>query len=520
MPPRPEPRRTCPLGWNIDTPLGLLAVQCRSNAIFISEPAAPRAKELGGDAMTAQRFCTNCGSGVDPASTYCGNCGSPIASPTGQSSPPPTLGRSSRDAAPEKPRRGLRILVFLAIVAAVVVWLTVVAQHGTSSGSAPDSASDIDSGSSSSSVELPASEQSFISTVSAAQSQSRNVDNDMQRGGVKAARDRSLCTQMGSLQVTDWVGTVGTIDSNSDGKGVLAVQVAPDITVETWNNALSDIGSDTLIEPGSPVFQAASAMKQGALVRFSGTFLPGDDGGDCLREGSLTLEGKVESPDFIFRFSSIAPYTAASPTSTTTQQSSNSSNADSTLPTVAPLPSAQTVPVSQDTPQAQQTGSALGDQPSSTPPAIPATLQSGPQVTAVAQPSTPEQLTPVASSPADSGNSPQLSGVFTGVVHNETARLSSVFSIQVQDTSGSLSGCMIVDPPLTGSGKLQGTATGDNVSFVVISTAGRISFTGQLTQQGTISGTYTVQHDNGMTEDGAFTLRRGNTNTPAMNCQS
>lgn len=471
--------------------------------------------------MNVQRFCSNCGSGVDPASAYCGNCGSPIASPSGQSSRPPTLGRSSPDTAPERPRRGFKVLIFLVIVAGVVVWLTVVAQHGTSSGSAPDSASDTESGSATSSVTLPESEQSFISIVSAAQSQSRNVDNDMQRGGVKAARDRSLCTQMGSLQVSDWVGTVETIDSNSDGKGVLAVRVAPDITIETWNNALSDIDSDTLIEPGSPVFQAASAMKQGALVRFSGTFLPGDDGGDCLREDSLTLEGKVESPDFIFRFSSIAPYTAASPASTTAQESPSTSDTESALPTGATLPNAQAVPVSQDTPQSQQTAMPVGDQSSPSTPANPATPQSGPQVTTVAQPSSPNptQLSSAASSAVDNGTSPQLSGLFTGIVHNETAHLSSVFSIQIQNTNGSLAGCMTVNPPLSGSGTLTGVATGDNVSFVVTSDVGRISFTGQLARQGTISGTYTVQHGNGLTEDGEFTLRRGDPNSSAMNCQ-
>jgi hypothetical protein len=160
-------------------------------------------------------------------------------------------------------------------------------------------------------LKLPASQASFVSIVSVAQSQSQNVANDMQRGGVKASRDQSLCAQLESLNVTDWVGTVKKIDSNSEGKGVLAVDVAPGISLETWNNGLSDIGSNTLIEPGSPVFQSASAMEQGQRVTFSGTFLPGNShSGDCIKEASLSLRGKVESPDFIFRFSKISPYLA------------------------------------------------------------------------------------------------------------------------------------------------------------------------------------------------------------------
>ena len=142
--------------------------------------------------------------------------------------------------------------------------------------------------------QIPSLQQTFVSIVSAAQSQSRSAANDMQRGGVKANRDQSLCAQFQSLDVTEWVGTVRTIDSNSDGKGVLAVDIAPRITLKTWNNSLSDVTSNTLIEPGSPLFQAASAMKRGQKVRFSGTFLAGgsSDGGDCLKEASLTLRGK------------------------------------------------------------------------------------------------------------------------------------------------------------------------------------------------------------------------------------
>ncbi len=253
--------------------------------------------------------CTRCGSYNEETARFCGNCGAPASGVATPSTPVET-------GAPQPPRRrgrarkfALYFLLIIGVTAAIWAFISI-AGTPASAPTAP-------------AVQIPASEQSFISIVSAAQSQSRNVDNDMQRGGVKAARDHSLCTQMGSLeslQVTDWVGTVDTVDSNSDGKGVLAVRVAPDITVETWNNDLSDIGSDTLIEPGSSVFQAASAMKQGDLVRFSGSFLPGTmffgGGGDCLKESSLTLKGKVESPNFIFRFSGISAYSAALTTTT------------------------------------------------------------------------------------------------------------------------------------------------------------------------------------------------------------
>lgn len=190
-------------------------------------------------------------------------------------------------------------------------------------------------------VPLPQAEAQLIQIVSAAQAESRKAENDMQRGGVKAKRDRALCEAVTSLAVSGWIGTVEKIDSNSDGKGVLEIAIADDILVKTWNNAMSDIGSKTLIEPGSPVFQAASAMKRGQRVAFSGTFLKGSEG-DCLAEGSLSLRGKIEDPEFIFRFSAISTNLPSQPP--VAQQ--NAAPATTTAPAVPAIQqTAPTTPV-------------------------------------------------------------------------------------------------------------------------------------------------------------------------------
>jgi hypothetical protein len=148
------------------------------------------------------------------------------------------------------------------------------------------------------SIKLPPLEESFISIVSAADSQSLRVENEMQRYEVKTSRDHSLCSQIlsPSPEVSDWVGTVTSIGMNSDGMGTVFVQIAPNITIATGYTALVGIESEALIEPGSPVFQSASTLKEGELVRFSGTFLA--DGHDCVYE---------DIGNFIFRFSNISP---------------------------------------------------------------------------------------------------------------------------------------------------------------------------------------------------------------------
>ncbi|WP_238912517.1 hypothetical protein [Achromobacter xylosoxidans] len=152
----------------------------------------------------------------------------------------------------------------------------------------------------------PKDQQEFLQIVAAAQRQARGAENDMQRGGIKASRDQQICAAMKSRSVTGWIGTVKLVDANSDGKGVFTVEISDDVRIKTWNNAFSDMSDKTMFEPGSAMFNTASNLKKGQRVKVSGSFLKGTQG-DCLKEASLSLSGKVQDPDFIFRFLSIEP---------------------------------------------------------------------------------------------------------------------------------------------------------------------------------------------------------------------
>ena len=150
-----------------------------------------------------------------------------------------------------------------------------------------------------------AQQADFIKIVQEGQTAAKAAENDMQRGGHLATRGKALCSLLQSKKVANWTGWVDTVDSNSDGKGVLAIKVAKDIHLETWNNALSDIMDETLLEPGSPIFNAASALKKRQEVKFSGEFIT--DETHCLGEQSLSLDGKISDPEFTFRFSEVSP---------------------------------------------------------------------------------------------------------------------------------------------------------------------------------------------------------------------
>jgi len=133
--------------------------------------------------------------------------------------------------------------------------------------------------------------------------------NDMQRGGFLAQRNQMLCQLLRDMKAVNWSGMVYHVGANGDGKGVLAIEVAPDVYVKTWNNFFSDTFDHTLLEPGSAVFQQASALSRGQAVVFSGRFVADHTGaaGACLSESSMTLSGKLDEPEYIFLFESIRP---------------------------------------------------------------------------------------------------------------------------------------------------------------------------------------------------------------------
>lgn len=152
-------------------------------------------------------------------------------------------------------------------------------------------------------VQMPSDEAEFVTIVSEAQEAIKSSTNDMQVGGVKARRDADICKLITETSINGWLGKVEDIGANSDGKGVISLKLADGITVRTWNNSFSDGSDNTLIESGTDVFESASSLKNGDIVRFSGDFIA--DKGSCLRETSLSLRGKISSPEFIFRFRNI-----------------------------------------------------------------------------------------------------------------------------------------------------------------------------------------------------------------------
>ena len=151
---------------------------------------------------------------------------------------------------------------------------------------------------------IPSDQARFVSAVLAAKAAFKSAPNQMAAGGVRSRRQQAICNALQGQSASGWAGKIEELSSNGDGKGVVSIELAPDVHVSTWNNALSDIGSDTLIDPSSSLFKKLSSMKRGDAVSFSGRFSPSTV--DCVVEKSVTLSGSMTDPDFTMRFSSIS----------------------------------------------------------------------------------------------------------------------------------------------------------------------------------------------------------------------
>ena len=155
-------------------------------------------------------------------------------------------------------------------------------------------------------ADIPAAQQAMSDAVATGRAEAESAETDLQRANVLNVRSDTMCESVPDGAVTDWIGTVVTVDANGEGKAVVVVSIEEDIEIGTWNNALSDSGDGTLIEQGTELYDSALELAPGDSVRFSGTLKSGSEANDrCYYTSNLTEVMSIDSPDYIITFSDL-----------------------------------------------------------------------------------------------------------------------------------------------------------------------------------------------------------------------
>ena len=150
----------------------------------------------------------------------------------------------------------------------------------------------------------PQSQADFVSLVEKAREDLDAAETDLQESVIVRGRDDALCGVLSSRVANKWVGEVKDVGANGEGKAYLEIEIANDVRVKTWSNALSDIFDNTLIPTSSKFFDRLVAMQKGDLVYWSAKFL--SDSNSCLKGANLTEYFYGKDPKFIVDFKDVA----------------------------------------------------------------------------------------------------------------------------------------------------------------------------------------------------------------------
>ncbi len=149
----------------------------------------------------------------------------------------------------------------------------------------------------------PPSEDAFVKAVEDARATYVTGLNDLVRGVARPRRAEALCRQLPKGRVENWFGKVVVLTSSPGGKGVVAIEIAPKVTLSTNRTDAADEKDKTLIDPRSPLFAYAAVLAAGDRVQFSGTLLPATE--DCFKEVGKDVMTSMSSPEFIIRFDAL-----------------------------------------------------------------------------------------------------------------------------------------------------------------------------------------------------------------------
>lgn len=147
-------------------------------------------------------------------------------------------------------------------------------------------------------AEMPKSQLDFVATIQDARTVYGAQDSKAKKTALVKEMVRRWKAILPDGTMHDWVGKIVELGHTKGGRIHVAVRIADQVNLMTWEKPLIDFGHGTLIGPKSPLFAVLSGMKQGDTVRFDGKY-----------QGFVNLneQSKVYNTDLIVAFTAIAP---------------------------------------------------------------------------------------------------------------------------------------------------------------------------------------------------------------------
>jgi hypothetical protein len=154
-------------------------------------------------------------------------------------------------------------------------------------------------------IGMPTEETQFINTVDKYVRGFQKAKNELQQSTLRDQRKNEIAKIIKDRVILSWTGKINRLETNTEGKAILSIKISPNIDIKTWNNAFSDINSNTLISKGSVLYNSLFDLSYGQQVEFSGSFFSSQF--DYIEETSMTTQGSMRNPEFLFKFKYVKP---------------------------------------------------------------------------------------------------------------------------------------------------------------------------------------------------------------------
>ncbi|KQY31836.1 hypothetical protein [Rhizobium sp. Root483D2] len=152
---------------------------------------------------------------------------------------------------------------------------------------------------------LPEKQRAFLAMIKDYKTRFGAATNELQESALELERVDSVAKLLGSgLPVQNWIGKITSLETNTQGKAAITVELSPEVSLLTWNNMLGDMAYPTMINVGTPVYKSLMNMAVGDKIIISGSFVVTNE--RKILEGSMTIAGAMKSPEFLFQFNEVS----------------------------------------------------------------------------------------------------------------------------------------------------------------------------------------------------------------------